>query len=370
MTAVASPKSMPANNVVLSRELRSRGVSTRTIAHAQQCCLMPLSHGLFTVTAKCGSDRHTRIREFVTDDAWIDFHATTSAAERKRNPRYQTRLQFLRILHYQHYRPDDVVWASSAAILQQIPLYPHPGRPVEVLNPTARMRSSQIHRSTRRIDDADLTSLHGLVLTHNVRTALDVLSTRGEPAGHAAIEYVLRERVMAELGLSADRALRNYPEHTGEVARSVLAAEFLPRIERLTFGRRRALDIVSIASPLSESYAESRCALNFHMLGLHDVAQQIGFGDREGFIARIDFLHRQSKVIFMVDGVGKYVDGGFATMRKEAAQRNRLLKLGYRVVHLTFADLLNVLVFAEKIFSQIPDLRRYCTSRTGLAGNL
>lgn len=92
------------------------------------------------------------------------------------------------------------------------------------------------------------------------------------------------------------------------------------------------------------------------------MAQQIGLGEREGFIARIDFLHRRAKVIFMVDGVGKYVDGGFATMRKEALQRNRLLKLGYRVVHITFADLLNVLVFAEKIFSQIPDLRRHCTT--------
>lgn len=370
MPTDSSPTSRPANNVVLSRELRSRGVSTRTIAHAQGCCLLPLAHGLFTVTARCGSDRHGQIRGFVTDEAWIDFHTATSAAERKRHARYQTRLQFLRILHYQHYRPDDVVWATSAATLQQIPLYPHPRPPVEVLNPTARARSSQIHRSTRRIDDEDLTYQHGLMLTHNVRTALDVLSTCGEPAGHAAVEYVLRERVMEELGLTADRALRSYPERTGAVAKSVLAAEFVPRLERLTSGRKRARAVISIASPFSESYAESRCAFNFHMVGLHDVAQHVGLGDRDGFIARIDFLHRRAKVIFSVDGFGKYVDGGFATMRREALQRNRLLRLGYRIVHITFADLLNVLVFAEKIFSEIPDLRKHCTIRSALGGNL
>ena len=86
---------------------------------------------------------------------------------------------------------------------------------------------------------------------------------------------------------------------------------------------------------------------------------QATFGTKDdGFIARVDFLHRGAKIIVEVNGEIKYTDGetGAARARRERRQDYQLRNLGYRVYQLTWADL-----FSPSTFHDI----KHAVSRAG-----
>lgn len=74
------------------------------------------------------------------------------------------------------------------------------------------------------------------------------------------------------------------------------------------------------------------------------------FGSPDGaFRARVDFLHREAKVIVEVNGEVKYKDGdaGSLLARKERDRDYRLRNMGYRVYQLSWADLFGPRMFQE-----------------------
>ena len=94
----------------------------------------------------------------------------------------------------------------------------------------------------------------------------------------------------------------------------------------------------SWASGLSESAGESRTRWLLLTLGLPLPEQQARIMDRDGvFVARVDFLYRDRRVVVEFDGMLKYDDP--AALRQEKLREDRLRELGYEVVRLTWADL-------------------------------
>lgn len=57
------------------------------------------------------------------------------------------------------------------------------------------------------------------------------------------------------------------------------------------------------------------------------------------FVARVDFLVAGTRVVVEFDGKSKYADGDPAVLWAEKRREDRLRRLGYVVVRITWADL-------------------------------
>jgi very-short-patch-repair endonuclease len=83
------------------------------------------------------------------------------------------------------------------------------------------------------------------------------------------------------------------------------------------------------------------CRLVFAGLGLAQPEQQVDIRDERGrFVARVDFLIRERRLVIEFDGATKYAGpDGRAALMAEKRREDELRRLGYRVVRLTWADL-------------------------------
>lgn len=349
------------SNVVYFQDLRNVGISTTDIRGALDCCLKKLSRGVYSVIRRWNVSSHQRFSVFATDIAWLEQHEAGLTREPDQVRRYEEHLKRLQIIHYPHFRPDDIVCGVSAARLHRIGMFNEPDQPVSVFHPAASTRTSELVRRRRTIAAEDICTVAGLRVTTPVRTALDLRSELGNAAGFAAMEQVLRRRM---LGDDEDLIFRlGYPPTLlGDVPQTQIDL-FLEPIIRLAKGKKVASKLARLASPLSESYAESRAAFNLHLLGLSDFAQQIEILDGGRLLTRLDFLLREDQVALYVDGSQKYVDGGFDLMNKESRQHNRLLAMGYKVVRFKFNEAQSPKQFGEKLFHQAPELRGRCRNR-------
>ncbi|RBP63152.1 hypothetical protein DFO66_11174 [Brevibacterium sanguinis] len=344
-------------NIVRTAELSACGIDSRVIRSALSCCLLRLSYGVFTIVSRCQDFRHSRIAALITDDEWI----TRSIEHRAREGGgvdfdYLGTVEKLRIASYPHYRDGDVICGTSAAVIHELPMRRLPRGPITIAHPSARRKSEVISRTTREIPQEDIVHVGKMVLTSPVRTSFDLIAILGEAEAFAALEHTLRRAVF---GADPEIGRCGYPPDTSEWAAEKRERLFRPCLERLPTRRRRALRLLEHAGPLSESYAESRCSYDLLMLGLREFEQQVEIYDGRQRLARVDFLHRGSKTILMVDGAGKYVLNGFPLMRRESDQHNRLLALGYRIVRFSFDDVIDLEAFATKLFMQAPHLRQW-----------
>lgn len=237
-------------------------------------------------------------------------------------------------------------------------MFGEPKQAVSVFHPTASTASHELVRRRRQISEEDVCQIDGLRVTSEPRTALDLRAELGAGAGFAAMEQTLRRHM---LGYDEDEIFKaGYPPRLmNDVTRAVNDV-FGPPISRLTRGRKVASALADLLSPLSESYAESRAALNLHLLGLRDFTQQVDIRDGGRIVTRLDFLLREDRVALYVDGTQKYVDGGFDVMNKESRQHNQLLAMGFKVVRFKFNEVLEPRRFGQKLFQQVPEMRKRC----------
>lgn len=343
-------------NIVLYQELESAGVPTRTIRQALRCCLLKLCSGVYSVIAECGLTAHHRIASFIDDRGWTELHEKTPIDELREDYSYLDLLRCLRIRYYPRYREDDTIWGASAAMLHGIPLFGIDSGPVSVAHPRHYSKTSEVHRSTRSVAEEDCSHQAQLRLTTPIRTSLDLVGLRGQRAGFAAMEFVLRKMVLNQLGSPNLRF--GYPPEIDRLARGQIVDNWMPAIKRLRTGQATARRMADALDPKSESIAESYCSFNLHALNLRGLQQQVKIYDERGFVSRNDFMDKETMTILEVDGVDKYVKVGRGLMNKESDQHNRLLALGFTVVRFKFKELLNLSTFSAKLFAQAPKLRQ------------
>lgn len=347
-------------NIVYSKDLVSAGVSTRVIRRAQICCLLRLCSGVYTILRRCANSAHRKIARFIDDPEWIDLHVQKTPAQLNDDFAYQEQLRRLRILSYPRYRHDDVLWGTSAALVHRIPMFGVESTPISVVHPSSTSRSNEINRHLRVIDEADRCVHSHLVLTRPIRTALDLVRDRGQQAGFAAMESVLRASL---IGVEEEHDLRfGYPPGLQRLARETVVDSWYPAIGRLSSGQATARRMADSLNPKSESIAESFCSINIQALKISGFEQQVSIRDASGFVARVDFVHKATKTIIEVDGIGKYLLEGRAAMRKESDRHNRLLSLGYTVIRMRFKDLLHLNTFSTKLFAQASELRKFASA--------
>ena len=145
-------------------------------------------------------------------------------------------------------------------------------------------------------------------------------------AGHAVDRGI-------EPGLvSADHALRQGLTTVEELARAV------EDVLGWQHGSRAGA-MLRHADGRRESVGESRCALALALCGINAVPQVV-IEDADGaFVARVDFLVAGTRVVVEFDGKRKYADGDPAVLWAEKRREDRLRRLGYVVVRITWAEL-------------------------------
>ncbi|WP_309130537.1 hypothetical protein [Brevibacterium sp.] len=346
-------------NVVATRELNAAGVPSPIIRQALGCCLLKLSYGVYTVVRMCADPRHTRLRQFATDAEWLRINEEHRARENAFDFEYAALLYKLKASSYPHYNADDVLFGLTAAVLHDLPLFRPALNHIFVAHPTSHSSGPLVKRRVQRIDESDVVTVGKMRVTTSTRASLELIAQIGETAAYPAIEHVVRLLVFSSAEAADRAARRGYPSDIADRTRAVIERSMRPVALRLRKGQQRALQLLDSADSRSESYAESRCALNLRMLRIVGFEPQVDVFEGSRWIARVDFMHRETGTILFIDGTTKYVHNGFALMRKEAAQHNALTSLDYRVLRFGFDDTIDLERFATILFNQAPELRRH-----------
>lgn len=226
-------------NIVRTRELNAQGVLSRSISSAVGCCLLKLTHGMYSIVARCEDPRHSRIMSLVSDEAWIEQVAEQTDASGRRSFTLLDTIEKLRVASYPLYRVDDVVCGVSAACLHDLPLYRPPRSVIYVVHPTGRSKSNDLSRTTRSVAAEDIVRMGKMVLTSPARTAFDMIGQLGEPEAFVALEKVLRRNVFGS-DTKADNAARfGYSKKTELLAQAKTEEVLVPVRRRSAVGELR-----------------------------------------------------------------------------------------------------------------------------------
>lgn len=166
---------------------------------------------------------------------------------------------------------------------------------------------------------------------HTTRVPIGIEFPEGVPATPVARTLIDVAAVLefADAVVLAESALRTDPGVATEIARARRGG--LPRR-----GTSRVAAVLDFADVRSESVLESRARVVFASAGLPAPEQQAVIRADGRFVARVDFLWDQAKLIVEVDGFGKYAEVG--ALAAEKARQNALVMLGYVVLRFTWAD--------------------------------
>lgn len=158
-------------------------------------------------------------------------------------------------------------------------------------NSTSRSRGGVV-RHIRRLDEADVTRVDGILVTSVSRTVLDI----------AAMASFRDAVTMADSALHVDRFRRWRPLTTRE--------ELLQLWERtLPFrGHRRCRMVIQFAQPGADTPIESISRVNMWLIGCPQPLLQIRFSDHLGVIGDTDFYWKDHRLIGEADGDVKYLD--------------------------------------------------------------
>lgn len=309
---------------LLTRAACDRADITRTqLAAAFQCCLTRVRKGVYVITGECAVEDHGRLRA-------IAVPASLPRAADVDRPGLLGHVAKMCVLvdSYRDSLPQGSAFSHlSAGLMWGLPITRALQNRAEAIRPGHAITYRQLLVRNRELPDSDVANRDAICLTTAARTVIDV-----------AHDYPLDMSVpMIDTALSTN---------------IVTAEELVARLAGSTprRGIRRARRALSIADPAHESPAESICAVRFHEHGIDGFVPQILFGSPDGaFRARVDFLHREAKVIVEVNGEVKYKDGdaGSLLARKERDRDYRLRNMGYRVYQLSWADLFGPRMFQE-----------------------
>ncbi|NHA66674.1 type IV toxin-antitoxin system AbiEi family antitoxin domain-containing protein [Phycicoccus flavus] len=235
--------------------------------------------------------------------------AETAATERRARLRQLVAGAFLLY-------PDAVLTGSSALMAHDVPLWGADLRRPAVLRPVGRSGGS------------------GLVWVRPLRVGRSLGSSPWGPSVEMAdaLVQLAMDDGMAPGVVAMDAALRSGQVTREDLDQMVAAVQTWPHATR-------AVAAVRHCDGRRESVGESRCALDLAVAGIV-ATPQVDVRDDDGeLVGRVDFLVEGTHVIVEFDGKVKYGSGDPAVLWAEKRREDRLRRLGYVVVRVTWADL-------------------------------
>lgn len=164
----------------------------------------------------------------------------------------------------------------------------------------------------------------------SVGTALPDLD-RHVPPAVALVQHCLENGAGAGI-VSADAALHQELVTIDDLTEAAALVHGWPRSSRVR-------TMLAHVDGRSESVGESRLRFATAVAGI-TLEPQVVITDANGrFVARVDFVVAGTKVVVEFDGKVKYADGGPDALMAEKRREDRLRRLGYAVVRVTWADL-------------------------------
>jgi very-short-patch-repair endonuclease len=196
-----------------------------------------------------------------------------------------------------------------------LPVLRWPARPVlTALNGNGAGRwESLVHKA--RLSPDETTTWFGARTTRPARTVIDIARNSGLRAGLVVADAALADGLVSMSDLDA----------------ALAGAVRWP-------GVRTARRVVELASPLAESPLESLSRLLVVDAGLPLPELQVVVHTRGGRY-RVDGLWRDRRVVLEVDGMMKYATPD--ELRAEKIRQENLERAGYRVVRVTWDDVVN-----------------------------
>lgn len=375
------------HNVITARICTRFGISPTTVRNALHCCLRKLSHGIYVGIKRC--PRHPELAAFLDDDDILAIRSAGLGQATRADIDRVRRSEFLAtICAYGRYDDGDVLGLTAAAVLHRIPLVGstqapgprirrrpgpqqeevstlslgEPGTPVhlDVWNPVRPYRSTWITRRLSHVDLLHRTTMAGIPVTTAVRTCVDLARAGTAFDGTVAMDSLLAQALQRGGVEERDTVQQALRECVGQADR--------------TPGVRRARIAVSTATGLAESVAESLALHWFRVLQVASVQQQVEIlDDASQLVGRVDFLlaaEDGTPVVVEIDGAVKYEEpvlalaggaqqgdaalsthGGVSPsghgsgrdnqLFREKLREDRIRRLGYRVVRVTWKDLMS-----------------------------
>ncbi|MFY1635837.1 DUF559 domain-containing protein [Solwaraspora sp. WMMB335] len=243
-------------------------------------------------------------------------------------------------VHTDSYDPDDhrmwclavaarlprnaAIYGLSAAYLWGVDLLPHRKRAVPVYVAVPNKARPDPHPRIRYANlildlDNDITSLTGMPVTTEVRTAFDLGRSLPRADALVALDAILRRRTCTTAALAA------YVDvHPGRR------------------GVRQVRELLTLAEPLSESPMESRLRLLLHDAGLPKPTPQYEIRSPASnggvrFVARVDLAYPQWKIAIEYEGDHHRAR---AVFRRDVTRFNALRAAGWLALRFTADDVL------------------------------
>ncbi|WP_156913741.1 hypothetical protein [Brevibacterium album] len=345
------------------------GLSGEAITGALTCCLTRVRRDAYAVRVLCGDPSHSALRRFADDNSLLRISG-------KPGLRGDVAKLQLRISALRGSEPTGGVFShTSAALIHDLPLVTVPGPFVEFIVRGRSRTRRDIRIRDRALPDDHVERRHGYPVTTLTRTLADVARDCGAVVAVPMIDHVLHRvrSARGEHGLSREPGGWSEPGMQSggnalteprlrteqDIRKAVLAAA---SVCARASDRRRIERLLSRADARRESPAESLCAVRFVEHGLVGFEPQVEIRDRsDAFLGRVDFLHRESRVIVEVEGLEKYTLDGRdrdESFQAERVREYRLRNQGYSVHHLTWKDLFRVTPFEEIGAAVAEGLRR------------
>ncbi|KRE62145.1 hypothetical protein ASG78_03585 [Nostocoides sp. Soil756] len=161
------------------------------------------------------------------------------------------------------------------------------------------------------------------------------------PLADALVQHAVDRGIVPGV-VSADAALRERAVSEAELAAAAESVATWPHVSR-------AAAMLRLADGRRESVGESRCGVALAMAGIAVTPQVRVYDTDGGLVARVDFLVDGTRVVVEFDGKVKYADGDPSVLWAEKRREDRLRRLGYVVVRVTWADLERPGGVAEKV---------------------
>lgn len=299
------------------------GLSRLDLRNALRCCMTRVRRGMYVIRSECADGTHERIR-MITHSAMMHDASDIDASGLRG---HTARLKIV-IDSYTGSLPEDAAFSHlSAALIWGLPITQSVQSRAEAIRPSRSCEYRQLTLRKRPLPAADVTMINGAATTTPRRTLVDVAHDYPLVISVPMIDHAVR------IGL-----LR--PQDIDDILGDITSRP----------GARRARAAFGLSDAIRESPAESICAVRFHELDITGFVPQVEFGTPEdGFIARVDFLHRDARVIVEVNGEIKYTDGDAGAQRASRERRRdyKLRNLDYRVFQLTWSDLFSTRAFGE-----------------------
>lgn len=323
--------------VFATSELFSLGYSDRDVRQAVDCCLKRIARGRFAVTGRCEDPRHARIWESLDSDG-VDAFARigdfrdelerAKALIRARADLVNQRTRRGRSSEPDERRAVEVFSHLSAALLWGFVVVRMPQAKVEVFRSNGSSQYANLHVRRRELPPCHRARVGDTTVTTKERTLIDVARDYPLEISVPMLDDALRR------GLVTGESLRETADVCSEVR------------------NRARIDLaLGLADPRRESPGESVVGVRFHEVGLDGVVPQAEILDAHGrFVARVDFLHPESKTIIEFDGRMKYTLDGQdhrEAFDRERERDRRLRALGYHVVRIFWKDLWSTFRFTE-----------------------